>query len=331
MTAPMAAAAAPAAYKAPRNAFGQPDFEGTWSNTMLTRMERPPQYGDRLVLTRDEVAALEGERVQMRESGNEPTPTNATITDLVKKCNIPGVPSGGPDCGVNTAFIDAGEQVARVNGQPRSSLITFPANGRIPYKPGKGGRGNGWGAGMADNPENRSLADRCIVGQNTFMGAVMTPSLYNNTYVIQQSPTAVVIVLEMSHEPRIIRLNAQHGKAPRWYGDTIGHFEGDTLVAETTNYHPEQLVRNSPQLKVTERFTRVGPGRILYQFKVEDPETYTEPWGGEYEFHTSPGPQYEYACHEGNYGLVGILQGARADEKAGVRRDTASSASEQGE
>ena len=316
------------AYKAPHNAYGQPDLGGTWSNTMLTRLERPAEYGDRLVLTRDEVAALEGERVKMRESGNDPTPQTATITDLVKTCNIPGVPAGGPDCGVNTAFIDAGEQVSRVNGQPRTSLITFPANGRIPFLPGKGARGSAWGPGQADNPESRGLADRCLIGQNVSTGSLMGPSLYNNTYVIQQSKDTVVIVLEMSHEPRIIRLNAQHGNVPRWYGDTIGHYEGDTLVAETTNYHPEQLTRNSAKLKLTERFTRVGRDRILYQFKVEDPETYAQPWGGEYEFHTSPGPQYEYACHEGNYGLVGILKGARADERAGHPHEKIATAAE---
>jgi hypothetical protein len=129
----------------------------------------------------------------------------------------------------------------------------------------------------------------------------------------------------MSHEPRIVRLNAKHSNTPKWYGDSIGHYEGNTLVIETTNFHPEQLAHNSAQFKVTERLTRVGKGRILYQFKVEDPETYTQPWGGEYEFHASQGLQYEYACHEGNYGLMGILQGARADEKAGKAHETASS------
>ena len=316
-----AAQAAPAApYKAPRNAFGQPDLEGVWSNTMLTRMERPAEYKGRMVLTPDEVAALEGERVKMRESGNEATPQSATITDLVKKCNIPGVSSGGPDCGVNTAFIDAGEQVSRVNGEPRSSLVSFPADGRIPYKPGirermslEGGRSRV----LADNPENRSLAERCIVGQNTFQGMVIQPTLYNNTFMFQQSPDTVVLLLEMSHEPRIVRLNAAHQPTPKYYGDSIGHYEGDTLVVETTNFAPAQLTYNSPALKVTERLTRVGRGRILYQFKVEDPATYTQPWGGEYEFHASPGQLYEYACHEGNYGMIGILEGARADEKAG--------------
>jgi hypothetical protein len=311
-------------YKAPRNAYGQPDFTGTWSNTTMTRMERAASYNGRLVLTPQEVAALEGERAKAKVDGAKPTAQNATITDLVKKCDIPGVPNGGPDCGVNLAWIDAGERVARVNGEPRTSLITFPADGRIPYKPGKDPRGSFWGAGHADNPEDRGLADRCIIGENVTSGSVMSPSLYNNTYVIQQGKDAAVIVLEMSHEPRIVRLNAKHSNTPKWYGDSIGHYEGDTLVVETTNFHPEQLTRNSPQLKMTERFTRTGKDRLLYQFKVEDPETYSQAWGGEYEFHPSDGPQYEYACHEGNYGLKDILEGARADEKAGKPRETAS-------
>lgn len=322
-----AAAPSTGAYKAPRNGFDQPDFTGTWSNTTLTRMERPTSFNGRLVPTPEEIASLEGERAKAKVEAAKPTAQEATITDLVKKCDIPGVPNGGPDCGVNLAWIDAGERVARVNGEPRSSLITFPTDGRIPYKPGKSGRGSAWGAGHADNPEDRSLADRCIVGENVTSGSVMSPSLYNNTYLIQQGPDAVVIVLEMSHEPRIVRLNAEHSATPKWYGDSIGHYEGDTLVVETTNFHPEQLTRNSAKLKMTERFTRTGKDRLLYQFKVEDPETYTQPWGGEYEFHASDAPQYEYACHEGNYGLVGILQGARADEKAGRPRETASTAS----
>ena len=309
----------PPGYKVPRNGLGQPDFSGTWTNVMTTRLERPKEFGDRLVMTREEVAAVEGDRAAKKADGARPTAQDATITDLVKTCNIPGVRSGGPDCGVPTAFIDAGDNVGRVHGEARASLITFPADGHIPFRPEKRPVR---GVGKADNPEDRTLPDRCIVGENTWQGMVMMPTLYNNTYVIQEGKDAVVVVLEMSHEPRIIRLNAQHSPYPNWYGDTIGHWEGDTLVAETTNYHPEELGdHNSSQVKITERFTRVGPDRLLYQFRVEDPVYYTQPWGGEYEFSSSKGMQYEYACHEGNYGLVGILQGARADERAGKKTD----------
>jgi hypothetical protein len=182
-----------------------------------------------------------------------------------------------------------------------------------------------------ETPEDRNLADRCLVGENFFNGAVFTPSIYNNTYVFQQDRDAVVIVAEMSHEARIIKLNAPHSSVPRWIGDSVGHWEGDTLVVDTNHYHPHQLEYNTPALHVTERFTRVGPDRILYQFKVEDPGVYTQPWSGEYEFHTSKGPQYEYACHEGNHAMDNILGGARREEAlaAGKPVSQVSSASAQ--
>ena len=308
-------AAARPAYQAPHNAFGQPDFTGVWSNTMTTRMERPANLGDRLVFTPAEVKAIEQEREAMRKSGDEPTPQEATITDLVKTCNIPGVPAGGPDCGVNTAFIDAGERVGRVNGQPRTSLITFPANGNIPFKPGKGLRPNFWEEGNRDNPENRGLTDRCLVGNNISTGAIMGPTLYNNNFLFQQSDNTVAIVIEMSHDARMVRLNVRHDTQPKWLGDSVGHWEGDTLVVDTINFHPEQLAFNSPQLHLIERFTRVGAERMLYQFRVEDPEVYSQPWGGEMELRPTKGLQYEYACHEGNHALSGILAGARAEEQ----------------
>ena len=123
-----------------------------------------------------------------------------------------------------------------------------------------------------------------------------------------------------AYPSRYIRLNAQHGTNPRWCGDSVGRWEGDTLVVDTVNFHPEQFSNNSDRLHMVERFTRVAPDRLLYQFRIEDPGGYSEPWGGEYEFHASSAPQYEYACHEGNHGLQGILAGARADEAAGKKR-----------
>jgi hypothetical protein len=125
----------------------------------------------------------------------------------------------------------------------------------------------------------------------------------------------VAILVEMIHDVRIIRLNAEHGTTRRYYGDSIGHWEGDTLVAETINYSPNEDFRGAgPNLKVTERFTRVGKDRLLYQFTVEDPTVWAQPWGGEYEFGPAKGRVYEYACHEGNYALEDILAGARAAE-----------------
>jgi hypothetical protein len=147
------------------------------------------------------------------------------------------------------------------------------------------------------------------------------PVLYNNTYQIVQTKDQVSILVEMDHDVRIVRMDArQHLPANMrpWMGDSIGHWDGDTLVIETTNFHPEQVFRGSSEhLKVTERLTPVGKDRLHYAFWVEDPTVFAEPWGGEYEFSRTKGPVYEYACHEGNYGLVGILQGAREEDRTG--------------
>ncbi len=151
----------------------------------------------------------------------------------------------------------------------------------------------------------------------------MLPLLYNNTYKIVQGKDTVAIEVEMVHDVRIIRLNAVHrsdGLRP-WFGDSIGHYEGGTLVVETTNFPPSQPFLGSwKNLKVTERFSRAGADRVLYQFKVEDPSVWTEVWGGEYEFSKAAGMLYEYACHEGNYGLPDILAGARAEEAAAAEK-----------
>ena len=319
-SAPAQAAPAATAYKAPRNGFGQPDLSGTWNNETLTRMERQPTFGDRLVPTPAEVAKIEGERAGIVAAGNAPTNLKAGGVEAYRaNCETPAT-AFAAGCSYNPLFYDGQTQLMRVNGEPRTSLITFPANGRIPRKPGGKSRPDAYAAGNRDNPENRGLPDRCLVSQNISTGALLSPTIYNNTYLFQQSKDTVAIVVEMAHDVRYIRLNAEHGVSPHWLGDSVGHWEGDTLVVDTIHFQPEQLEYNSDQLHLVERFTRVGPDRLLYQFRVEDPVAYTEAWGGEYEFSTAKGPQYEYACHEGNYALHDILSGARADEKAGKYR-----------
>jgi hypothetical protein len=329
IVATQAQAQAAGAYKAPRNGFGQPELSGTWSNETLTRMERKPEYGDRLILTPDEVTKLEGGRASAMAAGDKKTDLTKSVNELnSKECDIPGNPNGA-NCSYNSAWVDNSTRIMRVNGQPVDSLVTFPANGRIPRRADGKKRPDAWAEGNRDNPENRGLADRCLVGQNISTGALLNPTLYNNNYVFQQGKDSVAIVVEMSHDVRTVRLNAQHDNIPRWFGDSVGHWEGDTLVVDTINFHPEQLVYNSDKLHLVERFTRVGPDRILYQFKVEDPAAFTEAWGGQYEFTTAKAPQYEYACHEGNYGLLGILEGARAEEKAGIAPTHTKGASEE--
>jgi hypothetical protein len=310
-------------YKAPRSADGKPSLEGVWTNASLTRLERNPRYGKDLVLTADEVAKAEGANKKILEVAARPTDPNASVIDLPADCSG----GRGTNCNYNAQWTDPGETIMRVNGQPRNGFITFPADGRVPMKAGVGGGFGGRrmppGVGQNDNPETRSLGERCLLSFGNSSGPVMLPSLYNNTYQIVQTKDHVSIVVEMVHDTRIVRLNAKHLPASQrpWMGDSIGWWEGETLVVETTNFHPAQSFRGaSENLKVTERFTAVGPGRLHYAFQVEDPTVFAQPWGGEYEFSRLKDNQlYEYACHEGNYGLANILSGARHEEKTGVK------------
>jgi hypothetical protein len=315
-----AASAKPAPFKASLNAFGQPNLDGVWTNASLTRLERDPKFADRLAYTPAEVNALEGVRAADIVNGNKPTDTKLTTNEVNKSCEVRGF-QGDTNCGYNAGWTDPGDSVMKVAGQGRTSFITFPADGRIPA--GKPGIDPGPGRRPVspiqnDNPEGRSLGERCIMSFGQSSGPVMQPQLYNNNYQFVQSKDSVGIWVEMVHDVKIVRLNAKHrtdGLRP-WMGDSIGHYEGPTLVVETTNFPKAQALRGSwENLKVTEKFTRVAADRILYQFKVEDPTNWSQPWGGEYEFGKSKGLVYEYACHEGNYGLEGILAGARDEEQ----------------
>jgi hypothetical protein len=317
---PAAALAAPAAgYTAPRNAFGQPDLQGNWTNATITPAERDPKYGDRLALTDREVKELENGNAALVAEGNKPTDPNAKVTDLPTNC---GRGFTGVDCGYNSAWVDPGTKIIDLEGIKRSSIIVEPKNGRIPPMTKEAQERTrarlASRRGSFDNPENRSLGERCILSFGSSAGPPMLPLLYNNNYQIVQSKDEVAIEVEMVHDVRHIRLNAQHLPAGMklWMGDSVGHWDGDTLVVETTNLRPEQAFRGaSPDLKVIERFTRVNPKQIKYSFTIVDPQTYTQPYTGEVALNATKGPLYEYACHEGNYALPGILAGARTEEK----------------
>ncbi|MBT8146825.1 MAG: hypothetical protein KJN90_08220, partial [Gammaproteobacteria bacterium] len=168
-----------------------------------------------------------------------------------------------------------------------------------------------------DGPEGRSLGERCIIGFGSTGGPPMMNVLYNNVYQFVQTQDYVVITVEMVHDARIIPINGQHRPAEmeQWLGDSIGWWDGDTLVVETRNLHPQQSPRNAAPLSVqgtiVEKFTRYSDDQILYEFEIDDPVYYSSPWRGEMSFNASAERQYEYACHEGNYGLEGILAGAR--------------------
>ncbi len=324
-------------YVVPRMKDGKPDLSGVWTNASTTRLERSPQYGAKLILTKEEMNKIEGETFARNARQNARTPKEvqdnwtkiASGPDTLDECRSG---SRGPACGYNAGWTDPGDWVMRVNGEGRTSLITYPANGRMPQRVAGASVGRARivtsseedaTRGPADNPEDRSLGERCIMSFGVSSGPVMTPQLYNNTYQFVQTKDNFVIWVEMVHDARIVRLNDKHrtdGIRP-WMGDQIGWWDGDTLVVETVGYHPRQNVRGGgPKMKVTERFTRVAEDRLHYAFHVEDPDTWAEPWGGEYEFAAVNDHVYEYACHEGNYGLSGILSGARADdEKAAAK------------
>jgi hypothetical protein len=317
------AAKAVGSYKVPHHSDGTPDLEGPWTNATITPLERPAQYGERQVLTPDETAKLEGARAEQVAFGNRRTDPNS-VYDPKAACDLPGFRETA--CGYNAGWTDPGTLVMRVAGQPRTSFITTTANGRIPPRlptaPPVRARNTGDETGgrelpgLNDNPETRSPPERCLFSFGNISGPVMTPSLYNNNYQIVQGKDSVAINVEMVHDTRLVRLNDKHrtdGVRP-YFGDSIGWYEGDTLVVETVGFHPSQSFRGSDQnLKVTERFTRTGPERLLYQFTVDDPTVWATKWGGEYEFVKGEGV-YEYACHEGNYGLMNILAGARDEE-----------------
>jgi hypothetical protein len=310
-------------YKAPRNHWGQPDLTGNWTNATITPFERDAKLGDRLVLSEDEARALEGVNAKLNEDGAKPTDPKLKVTDLPYEC---GRGFKGVDCGYNNFWVDPGTKIIRLNGEPRSSVIVEPKNGRMPPMTKEGmarvqARVGNARIGNFDGPERRPLGERCIMSFGSSAGPPMLPSLYNNNYSIIQNGDEVMIQVEMVHDSRIIRLNAQHDSSGlrKWMGDSIGRWEGDTLVVETINLRAEQGLRGAggETLKVTERFTRISPQQILYQFELNDPATYTAPVKGEVALNATKGPIYEYACHEGNYALPGILAGAREEEKKG--------------
>jgi hypothetical protein len=319
---------------------GKPDFTGVWNNETLTGIERSPAFGSRLVLTEAEARVIEGANDNLLARANAPTEAGATIKDIEAKDTCSGGRSGAAQvCNYDAAWTAPGEKVTRVNGQPRTSLLTTP-DGRYPRakrqetatereRRARAATGEGGGGGTSaaernrgpqnDNPETRGLAERCVIVRPS---PPMFDGLYNNNYFFQMGTDRVAIVTEMIHDTRDIRMNSTHrtdGVRP-WFGDSIGRWEGDTLVVETTNMPETQAYRGSwENLKVIERFTMVSPERMNYRFEIVDPTMWDKPWGGEYEFVRGQ-RMFEYACHEGNYGLENILAGARAEDAQAAGR-----------
>ena len=260
--------------------------------------------------------------------GGNTTPTNSFLESLFRA-------GGGAVGGYNLVWINSGDGAVTIDGQKRTSLIVDPADGQVPpmtaaarermatllanrASPDAAEGGSGGSSRQFDGPDSRPLAERCILGFGSTSGPPTLPNyFYNNLKQIVQTRDWVMIYNEMVHDTRIIRISDTHLPAhiKLWLGDSIGHWEGDTLVVETTNFTDKTRFRGSGEnLKVTERFTRADDQTILYRFTVEDPSTWERPWTGEYPWRTSDEPIYEYACHEGNYALETVLRGARLAE-----------------
>lgn len=301
-------------WQGPRMSWGDPDLQGIWTSATTSSLTRPDEI-EQLVLTEAQAAYWEKEGADRL----------ADIDDLPE-----GELEAGADVGgYNSAWLDPGTRVLRVRGQPRSSIIVDPEDGQIPYTLLARGKYY-WRLGRMmlreNNPEERPNGERCTVGFGSSGGPPMLPVLYNNNYQFLQTPDAIFILVEMNHNVRTIRMNAQPlPPAIRpWLGDSLGHWEGDTLVVRTGQFHPQQSMRlaikhqlmMTPDSVVEERFTRLSKDEILYTFTVSDDTIYTQPWRGEMTLRATEGPIYEYACHEGNYALPNILAGARQEEES---------------
>lgn len=312
-----AAYAQEAGYVRPRTSWGAPELEGFWNSTSITGLQRPSGVS-KLVVNDKEARAIVNDNyliiITQQENDNEGKDPN-DISILNDK---------NADRGYNAYWIDPGTNLATVKGQLRTSWIVDPPNGRVPFKPGQTrSGGNGQPETNFDGPETRPLMERCLATETT-AGPVMQNAMYNSTLQIVQSPEAVMILVEMVHHARVIPIvanaaAARHGpdEIPKWAGDSVGWYEGDTLVVETRNVHPLQPSLISPGGKVTERFSRWSNNQILYEFAVDDPTLYTQAWKGEMALNASK-PIYEYACHEGNFAMEGILAGARELESRGI-------------
>jgi hypothetical protein len=315
----------------PRLGDGHPDLQGTYDLAMLTPVERTA--GSPLVLTDEEAKKGEMQAAARKSLGDAPL-----------KGDRPAPPLGGDGSagpagnvgGYNSFWIDAGSQYTVVDGRKRASLLIDPPDGRVPQmtpqarqrfarnvrptsdqtarEDDPGFEGNG----AYDDPERRPLGERCLMGFGSTSGPPVLPNyFYNNLHQIVQTKDSVMILTEMVHDARVVRMNAEHlpTTVTKWMGDSVGRWEGDTLVVDTTNFSEKTRFRGSTaNLHIVERFTRVDAKNLLYRFTIEDSETWTRPWTAEYTWPITDEKLYEYACHEGNYAMGNILRGARLKE-----------------
>ena len=295
-------------YEAPRTPDGQPDLQGIWSNAILTPLERPAEFADQAFLTEEQAVAYEARRNDETFRGDRDIPVETDVAYAY-----------------NDFWWDWGTQIARTR---RTSLIVDPPDGRIPALTPEGEKRRAAREAYrsmhpADGPEDRILRERCIVWSGNGdqgAGPPMLPSAYNNNFQVVQTADHVLILKEMVHETRVVPLDgrpALHDGVRQWLGSSRGHWEGDTLVVETANFTQGTHFRGtSEHMRLTERFTRVAEDVLLYEFTIEDPVTLTRPWTAQIPTVRLDGLIYEFACHETNRGMMGILSGARARERA---------------
>jgi len=363
---PLAWAQSAPGYTPPKTSWGAPDIGGNWTNASLTNLQRGFGAAN-VVMTPEEVERAERLDYYNNRFQDEARPSDTSDTRLLDGTDLL------QGSGYNVFWIDPGSRVGVIRGESRSSWITEPADGRIPYRnrpaarpaaaavappgaiadnkrvvgaadskvaPGKmafagpqgvgttvpAGDGGGGGYGSYDGPETRTIADRCLLGFGTAGGPVMSNVMYNNNYQIVQTPGHVMILVEMVHDARIVptfasadeaRASFRPSNMPQWLGDSVGWYEGDKLVVETRNVNPKQRGYLSPSGTLIERFSRWDKDQLVYEFEVNDPTLYTQVWKGEQAMKPSRAPLFEYACHEGNYAMEGILAGARKLEADG--------------
>ena len=320
----------------PRMADGHPDLQGTYDLATITPLERPA--GQKLVLTPEEAAKLEKQVADQKSKGEQAI---AGDRKAPPKGGDGSAGAAGNVGGYNNFWLDPGSTYTVVDGQKRSSIVIDPPEGRVPTllpaavrrmvaslaRPTSDTResndpGLETAPGAYDDPERRPLGERCLLGFGSTSGPPALPDyFYNNLHQIVQTADSVMILTEMVHDARIVRMNAKHlpKTIRRWTGDSVGHWEGDTLVVDTTNFNDKTRFRGSTEnLHVVERFTRTDSRTLLYRFTVEDPDTWAKAWTGEYSWPKTDSHIYEYACHEANYALADILSGARAREREGA-------------
>jgi len=302
MAAPSTAASA---YRAPRNALGQPDLSGIWTNGYYTRLERAKAFTS-LVISPAEAAKAEA---LFRKTGN--------FLGVVD-------PLGQKD----SEFWDVGPGLARVRGEIRTSWIVDPPDGRIPFRPELEAllRVRPQDAERPlDDPEAQDVTTRCVASEGGSPPNINSPD--GNFLQILQTRDHVALLAEKYHDLRIVRLGGRHDPpaVQSWLGDPVGRWEGETLVIESTNLCPSTLdrvgrIKVSRATVMVERFTRTAPDELLYEFAITDPTFYTQTWRAEMPFRASPGPIYEYTCHEGNYSLPGMMAATRKAEREAAGR-----------